>query len=681
MMNPTESKQRIDQLTDQLNHYNYLYYQESRSEISDQDFDFLLKELEGLEASFPELKRADSPTQRVGGTISKSFETVTHTYRMLSLGNTYSREDLIDFDKRVNKGLGSEDYEYVCELKFDGVAISIIYENGILTQAITRGDGVKGDDVTQNVKTIRTLPLKIDTDLPKLEVRGEVFMPNLVFETLNQERADAGETLLANPRNTASGTLKMQDSSVVAKRKLDCYLYALLGENLGINSHGEAIRLLETMKFNVSPTYKVCSKIEDVIAYIDLWEHKRHELPVETDGIVIKVNSLAQQDELGFTAKTPKWAISYKYKTQAAQSRLNGITYQVGRTGAITPVAELEPVLLAGTTVKRASLHNANEIERLDIRVGDAVAVEKGGEIIPKITHVLLDQRPAGTEPTTYIQECPECQTPLTRQEGEANHYCPNEMSCPPQVRGRVEHFISRNAMDINHLGPNTIKGLFDKGLIKDLSDLYTLNYDNIVNLKFEIDDPVSGETKTRSLKEKSAANIIEAIEQSKSIPFANVLFGLGIRYVGKTIAEKITEHFENIDNVMAATFEEMVAVPEIGDRIAGSITEFFKKEENRTLIGRLKEAGLQLAIEKIDNNTENKLNGQSFVVSGVFEGFEREPLKKLIKQYGGKVLSAISGSTDFLLAGDKVGPSKLEKANKLGVKIISESDFKTMIS
>lgn len=680
MMNPKEAKIRIDELTDQLNHCNYLYYQESKSEISDQEFDFLLKELETLESSFPSLKREDSPTQRVGGSISKSFDTVEHTYRMLSLGNTYSREDLLEFDKRVRKGLDGTPFNYLCELKFDGVAISIIYENGILTQAITRGDGVKGDDVTQNIRTIRTLPLKVETSMPRFEVRGEVFMPNAVFDNINQRRQEAGETLLANPRNTASGTLKMQDSSIVAQRRLDCYLYALLGENLGLQSHAEAIVRLEKMKFNVSPTYQKCENIDDVFSYIDYWEQKRHTLPLDTDGIVIKVNSTAQQDELGFTAKTPKWAISYKYKAQGAQTILNDITYQVGRTGAITPVAELEPVLLAGTTVKRASLHNANEIERLDIRKGDTLAVEKGGEIIPKITQVILGKRPTDAQPTTYITHCPECNAPLIRQEGEANHYCPNDTSCPPQVRGRVEHFISRNAMDINHLGPNTIKGLFETGLISDMSDLYSLKLKDIENLKFDIADPLTGETKTRSLKEKSASNLIAALNESKKTPFPNVLFGLGIRYVGKTIAEKLADHFATIDAIINASFDEIVGVHEIGERIASSVREYFDKEENRNLVARLQQSGLQLKLEPSANALDNKLGNQSFVVSGVFENYEREPLKKLIKQYGGKVVSAISGSTHFLLAGDKVGPSKLDKATKLGVKIISESDFKNMI-
>ncbi|MEO9474483.1 MAG: NAD-dependent DNA ligase LigA [Cyclobacteriaceae bacterium] len=681
-MSKERIKSRIDQLTDQLNHYNYLYYQESKSEVTDQEFDFLLKELESLEKDNPEFKREDSPTQRVGGTITKSFDSVPHKYPMLSLGNTYSREELSDFDKRVAKGLDGETFEYFCELKFDGVAISILYENGILKRAVTRGDGLKGDDVTQNVKTIRTIPLKAGTgQLENFEVRGEVFMPNKVFEALNEERAKSGEALLANPRNTASGTLKMQDSTIVARRKLDCYLYTLLGDDLGINSHEQAIHKLEELRFNVSPTYKRCQSIDEVFEYIDHWEQKRHDLPLETDGIVIKVNSTAQQRELGFTAKVPRWAIAFKYKAVGAQTTLNNITYQVGRTGSITPVAELEPVLLAGTTVKRASLHNANEIERLDIRIGDTVSVEKGGEIIPKITNINLSLRKPDSQKVNYITNCPECGTELTRKEGEANHYCPNESGCPPQVRGRVEHFISRNALDINHLGPNTIKGLFDQGLINNLADLFSLEYDQIENLKFEITDDLTGETKTRSLKEKSAKNLIESIEKSKTASFERVLFGLGIRYVGKTVAEKIAQHFGDIDSIINATFEDIVNVHEIGERIAGSIREYLDTPENIALIERLRAAGLNLKSEATSTFIENKLDGKSFVVSGVFNEYGRDEIKSLIKQFGGKVGSSISGNTSYVLAGENMGPSKLEKAKKLNVPIISESDFKAMIS
>ncbi len=682
-MDQIAAKKRIDELTDQLNYHNHLYYQESRTEIPDQEFDFLLKELEALESQFPQHKREDSPTQRVGGTITKSFNTVVHSRPMLSLGNTYTQEELIDFDKRVEKGLGTTDYQYWCELKFDGVAISLIYENGVLKQAVTRGDGVKGDEVTQNVKTIKSIPLKVTrSGIPeKFEVRGEVFMPKEAFRKLNEQRLQEGEALLANPRNTTSGTLKMQDSSIVARRNLNCFLYSLLGENLDFPTHGESIKALESWGFNVSPTYRLCQNMQEVFEYIAHWEKERHELPLETDGIVIKVNSLDQQNELGFTAKIPRWAISFKYKAEAAQTRLLGITYQVGRTGAITPVAELEPVLLAGTTVKRASLHNANEIERLDIRVGDTVFVEKGGEIIPKITAVNTALRKPESEPVTYIDMCPECGSKLERVDGEANHYCKNESTCPPQVRGRVEHFISRNAMDIQNLGPNTIKGFFDTGKIKNLSDLYYLTYEDIIGLKFEIQDEETGEVKTRSIQEKTARNIIASLEDSKKMKFENVLFGLGIRHVGKTVAEKLCAQFKTIDNLMKASFEEILEVHEIGERIAGSVIEYFAKEENQLIIDRLRAAGLPFESQVIEVFRENKLNGKSFVVSGVFETYDREELKQLIKEYGGKVASSISGSTDYVLAGNNMGPAKLEKAQQLGTAIISEADFKKMIS
>lgn len=677
-----EVKNRIAELTRELNHHNYLYYQESRSEISDFEFDIKLKELEKLEAENPEYKQQDSPTHRVGGTITKNFNTVYHKYRMLSLGNTYSKEELLEFDKRVAKGLGTLDYEYFCELKFDGVAISMLYENGFLQQAVTRGDGEKGDEVTNNVKTIRSIPLSLSgTYPPSFEVRGEVFMPKKVFQELNAQRETGGEALLANPRNTASGTLKMQDSSIVATRKLDCYLYGVLGENLELSTHEQAISLLEDLRFNVSRTYRKCQTIQEVFDYIAEWDQKRHTLPVETDGIVIKVNSYEQQEELGFTAKNPRWAISYKYKAEGAETRLKGITYQVGRTGAITPVAELEPVLLAGTTVKRASLHNANEIQRLDIRIRDQVFVEKGGEIIPKITGVNLGSRKSDSLPTGYITHCPECSTPLVRKEGEAVHYCPNANSCPPQVRGRVEHFISRNAMDINHLGPNTIKGLFDKELIRDLSDLYFLTFDDLNGLKFEITDELTGEVKTRSLKDKTAGNIIDSLEKSKSMPFENVLFGLGIRYVGKTVAEKLAGHFKHVDRLIHATFEEVVSVYEIGERIAASVVEFFGQPENIRLIDRLKEAGLQFEAKQEFAMEENQLfAGKTLVVSGVFESYDREELKNLIKAMGGKIASSISGSTDYLVAGENMGPAKLEKAQQLGTIILSEREFKEMI-
>ncbi len=672
----------IIELTKELNYHSHIYYQENRSEITDFEFDQKLKRLEELEKANPEFVQIDSPSHRVGGSITKSFNTVYHKYPMLSLGNTYSQEDLVEFDNRVAKGLGTDDYEYFCELKFDGVAISLTYENGQLTQAVTRGDGEKGDDVTSNAKTIRTLPLRIQSESPaSFEVRGEVFMPKKEFITLNELRAQNEEAQLANPRNTASGTLKMQDSSVVASRNLDCHLYALLGNQIKVDTHEHSIKNLEKWGFNVSQTYKKCATIEDVLTYIEEWKTKRFDLPVETDGIVIKVNSHDQQEELGFTAKSPRWAISYKYKAEAAETTLNGISYQVGRTGSITPVAELAPVLLAGTTVKRASLHNANEIERLDIRIGDSVFVEKGGEIIPKITGVNLDKRTIGTNPTTYITHCPECNTELIRKEGEANHYCPNASSCPPQVSGRIEHFISRNAMDISYLGPKTIEGLLASGMIKDLADLYTLTFESLNGLRFIDKDETSGESKTRSIQEKSAENIIKAIEESKSKPFENVLFGLGIRYVGRTVSEKLAEHFGSIEALQVATKDEIIAADEIGERIAESVVSYFSDLNNRSIIDQLKSAGLIFKKDKPTPSNEKQIFAEkTVVVSGVFQNFEREGLKTMIKAMGGKVGSSITGKTDFLIAGENMGPAKLEKAQKLKTVILSEVAFTQMI-
>ncbi|WP_424961062.1 NAD-dependent DNA ligase LigA [Ekhidna sp.] len=690
-MKAAEAKKKIEALTEELNHHNYLYYQESNPEISDFEFDQKLKELEKLENDFPELKLSHSPTSRVGGDITKEFENVVHKYPMLSLGNTYSKEELIDFDGRVKRGLGTDDYEYICELKFDGVAISLRYENGILVKGVTRGDGTKGDDITTNVKTIRSIPLKIrGEEYPaSFEVRGEVFMPKQQFIELNEgvkreneQREAEGKsalTLYANARNTTSGTLKMQDSKIVADRKLDCYLYSYLDDTNTFDTHEASLKFLEKAGFNVSQTYKNCSTIDEVFDYINHWDQERHKLEVETDGIVIKVNNIAQQSELGFTAKNPRWAISYKFKAESAITKLNNITYQVGRTGAITPVAELEPVLLAGTTVKRASLHNANEIERLDVRIGDSVNVEKGGEIIPKITSVNLESRSPDLVKIRYITECPECGTKLIRKEGEAQHYCPNNMGCPPQVQGRIEHFISRNAMDIESLGPRTIAGFLSKDLIKDLSGLFSLTFEDINNLQFEEVDEVTGETTKRSIKEKSAKNIIESIHKSKEIPFERVLFGLGIRYVGKTVAEKLAQHFETIDRLMEADFEEIVCVHEIGDRIAESVVDYFQDEENLAMVQRLKDAGLSFKIER-QEGAGDQLKDLTFVVSGVFETFGRDELKNLIKQHGGKVASSISSKTNYLVAGANMGPAKKEKADSLGITILDESSFRELL-
>ncbi|MEO9484511.1 MAG: NAD-dependent DNA ligase LigA [Ekhidna sp.] len=690
-MDNKQAKRRIESLTEELNHHNYLYYQKNHSEISDYEFDSKLKELEGLEEKFPELKLPHSPTSRVGGDITKDFETVQHKYPMLSLGNTYSKEELIDFDSRIKKGLGTDKYEYICELKFDGVAISLKYENGILDRGITRGDGTKGDDITANVKTIRTIPLKIQGENypPSFEVRGEVFMPKDQFIELNksvveenkQREADGktAATLYANARNTTSGTLKMQDSAVVANRKLDCYLYSYLDDLDSFETHEEALHFLETSGFNVSQTYKKHKSIDGVIEYINYWDQKRHELSVETDGIVIKINSIAHQSELGFTAKNPRWAISYKFKAESAVTTLNGIAYQVGRTGAITPVAELEPVLIAGTTVKHASLHNANEIDRLDVRIGDSVNVEKGGEIIPKITGVNVERRSDNNQKVAYITHCPECNTALIRQEGEAKHYCPNQETCPPQVLGRIEHFISRNAMNIESLGPRTINGFISKGLIKKASDLYKLQFEDINNLQFEERDEVTGEISKRSIKEKSAHNIIASIDKSKEIPFERVLFGLGIRYVGKTVAEKLAQHFVTIDRLISASFEDIIAVHEIGDRIAQSVVSFFNDEANLLMTNELKEAGLCVEVKQKEG-TDDKLKGLIFVVSGVFEGFGRDELKNIIKQHGGKVASGISSKTNYLVAGENMGPAKKEKADSLGIAILDESSFRELL-
>ncbi len=668
-MKGEEAKKKIQELTNQVSRHNDLYYQRSKPEISDYEFDQLLEQLIQLENQFPELRLPDSPTQRVGGTIAKEFAAVYHQYPMLSLGNTYSEEELNDFDGRVAKILEGEEYEYFCELKFDGVSISLIYEDGLLTKAVTRGDGVRGDDVTANIKTIRSLPLRIKSkNIPaKFEVRGEVYLPKEVFKQLNKDREDIGEETYANARNTASGTVKMQDSAEVAKRKLDCYAYYLLGEDNEAETHADSIHKLEEWGFKVSPTYKKCKDIGAVLHYIKEWEHKRSELPLDTDGVVVKVNSLEQQERLGFTAKSPRWAIAYKYKAESISTKLNGITYQVGRTGAVTPVAELEPVFLAGTTVKRASLHNANEIARLDLRIGDYVFVEKGGEIIPKVTGVDIQKRKASLHPAQYISTCPECSTELIRKEGEANHYCPNENGCPPQIKGRIEHFIQRKAMDIDSLGEQTIKQLFDLGLVKTPADLYDLSKEDLLKLE--------------KVKDKSAQNMLAGIEQSKVQSFENVLFGIGIRYVGKTVAEKLARHFKNIDGLSSASYEQLLEAPEVGEKIAQSVVDFFHDKGNLKEIDRLKKAGLQFESTQQEPAIVNDvLGGKSFVVSGVFQNYEREQLKEVIIAHGGKVLSSISGKLDYLLAGENMGPAKREKAEKLEVKIISEEEFQAML-
>ncbi len=665
-MTREEAKNTIEKLREEISYYNEQYYQNDTSVVSDIEFDHLLEKLNQLENSYPEFKTSDSPTQRVGGTITKSFETVYHRYPMLSLGNTYSEQELVDFDKRVRKALPDQPVEYICELKFDGVALSLTYENGILARGVTRGDGERGDDITANIRTIRTIPLKIkEVGLPGIfEVRGEAFLPLSSFTRINKVREENGEALLANPRNAASGTLKMQDSSVVAKRQLDCYVYSFLADEEVVSTHAEAISLLEKAGFNVSPTFRKCKDIQEVIKYIEDWEFKRLELPLETDGIVIKVNSYSQQKALGFTAKSPRWAIAYKYKAKSAATTLHSIEYNVGRTGAVTPVANLEPVKLAGTVVKRASIHNANFIAEMDLRLGDTVFVEKGGEIIPKITGVDFSKRTPEAEEVVYPDHCPACNTPLIRQEGEAAHYCPNDFGCPPQIKARFEHFIQRKAMNIDGLGERTIELMLDKKLVHTVADLYKLTYDEIYALE--------------GFKDLSTQNLLAGIENSRKAPFENVLFAIGIRYVGRTVAEKLARHFKNIDEIAKADKEALVAVPEIGERIADSVIGYFRDPDHQQLINELKAAGLQfeLAEEEKDVQISDTLSGKSFVVSGVFENFGREEIKEVIVAHGGKLVSSISAKLDYLIAGDKMGPAKKEKAESLNIPILSEEEF-----
>lgn len=666
-----QAQQKIQDLSAEINQHNYNYYVLSKPTISDYEFDMLLEELQKLEAQFPQLADENSPTKRVGGSITKNFETVKHKYPMLSLSNSYSKEEIADFEHRIKKLVEGE-LEYVCELKYDGVAIGITYKNGKLLQAVTRGDGVQGDNITENVKTIRSIPLQLKGDFPEeFEIRGEVFMPKKVFEQLNKEKEEIGEQLYANARNTASGTLKMQDSAIVAQRKLDSYLYFVLGENLPFSTHFQAIEKAKEWGFKVPLSEKKyiakCRSVDEIFEFINYWDKARHQLDFDIDGVVIKVNSYDKQQELGMTAKSPKWAIAYKFKAEQAKTKLLEITYQVGRTGAITPVANLQPVLLAGTTVKRASLHNADQIEKLDIRINDTVLVEKGGEIIPKIVGVEATQRDIFSEPVSYITHCPECNTPLVRKEGEAQHYCPNEWGCPPQIKGKITHFISRKAMNIDGLGEETIDLLVDKNLISNSADLYELTYHQLYELE--------------GFKEKKVQNILEGIQKSKQVPFERVLFAIGIRYVGETVAKKLAKQFKSIDAIANATFEELINTDEIGDKIAESLQQFFANEYHQQLVNRLKEKGLQLTLsEEQLANTTDKLAGLTFVVSGVFSLFSRDELKNSIEQNGGKVAGSISKKTSYIVAGENMGPSKLQKAQDLGVAIIDENKFMEMI-
>lgn len=663
-------KERIDQLRTDLHRHNYNYYVLNTPEISDKEFDDMMRELQDLEKEHPEYQDENSPTMRVGSDLNKNFTQVTHKYPMLSLGNTYSENEVTDFYDRVKKAL-NEDFEICCELKYDGTSISLTYENGKLVRAVTRGDGEKGDDVTDNVKTIRTIPLVLHgNNYPEhFEIRGEILMPWEVFEELNREKEAREEPLFANPRNAASGTLKLQNSAIVASRKLDAYLYYLLGEELPCDGHYENLQTAAGWGFKISEHTKKTHSLEEVFEYIRYWDTERKNLPVATDGIVLKVNSMRQQKSLGFTAKSPRWAIAYKFQAERALTRLNRVTYQVGRTGAITPVANLDPVQLSGTIVKRASLHNADIIEGLDLHIGDMVYVEKGGEIIPKITGVDKDARGMLIgEKVKFITHCPECGSKLVRYEGEAAHYCPNETACPPQIKGKIEHFISRKAMNIDGLGPETVDTFYRLGLIKDTTDLYQLTAEDIKNLD--------------RMGEKSAENIIKGIKASKEVPFERVLFALGIRFVGETVAKKIAKSFNSIEELENADLEKLTSVDEIGEKIAQSILIYFSSPLNVSLIERLKSAGLQLYRKEEDlNEYTDKLAGQSIVISGVFTHHSRDEYKDLIEKNGGKNVGSISTKTSFILAGENMGPSKLEKAHKLGIKIISEDEFLTLIS
>jgi len=662
------AKEKIEQLRKELSQHNYNYYVLDNPTISDYEFDTKLKELQDLEAQYPEFDDPNSPTKRVGGEVTKNFQTVVHENRMYSLDNSYSEEDLLEWETRIKKMIDGN-IQYTCELKYDGASISLTYENGRLMRAVTRGDGVQGDDVTANVRTIKSVPLQLKGDYPdKFDIRGEIVLPWEGFNKMNEERVEIGEEPYRNPRNTASGSLKLQDSAEVAKRPLLCLLFSLQGNNLPVQTQFESLKVARKWGFRVPQEAKLVDSIDEVLEFINYWDNHRHEMPYETDGVVIKVNDFHQQEELGYTAKSPRWAMAYKFKAEQVSTRLNSISYQVGRTGAITPVANLEPVNLAGTTVKRASLHNADQIEKLDVRVGDEVFVEKGGEIIPKIIAVDLSKRPKNSEPTQYITYCPECGTELVRTEGEAQHYCPNYNGCKPQIIGRIQHFISRKAMDIEGLGGETVALLVNEGLINDYSDLYELNKEQVIPLE--------------RMAEKSAENLVNGIEQSKQIPFERVLYALGIRYVGETVAKKLAKHYKSIDSLVLAKEEDLLSVDEIGIKIAESVLEFFSSDKNKKIIERLRDFGIQLEIsaDRLAGQTD-KLKGSAFVVSGVFDSLSRDELKKLIEDNGGKVSSSISSKTSYVVAGENMGPSKKTKAESLNIPIISELDFLQMIS
>lgn len=663
-------REKITELTDRLTRYSYAYYQEDTSLVSDYEFDRLLKELEDLENRYPQFRLPYSPTQRVGGEPVRNFKTVYHTVPMLSLGNTYSREEVAEFDARLRK-LTDQDFDYVCELKYDGLSISLSYKDGILVRALTRGDGVKGDDVTGNVKTIRSVPLRLARggNYPdSFEIRGEVLMPRASFEELNRQREEIGETPFANTRNAASGSLKLQDPAQVARRRLDCFLYFLIGDSIEEKRHEKRLELASSWGFKTGRYHKRCAGLREVFEYMDYWEKERENLPFDIDGIVIKVNDTSLWPRLGTTAKSPRWAIAYKFKAKRALTRLNEITFQVGRTGAVTPVANLDPVSLGGTVVKRASLHNADIIKKMDVRIGDYVYVEKGGEVIPKITGVELSRREAGSRPFDFIGKCPECGTALVRKDGEAGHYCPNEENCPPQIKGKLEHFISRKAMDIDSLGEGKTEILYEKGLVRDVADFYDLRYARLLDLSNGV----------VSFKDKTVENILNGIARSKSRPFERVLYALGIRYVGEATAKVLARHFRDMPALMAASFDELREVEEVGDAIAGSIVEFFSRPQERRIVERLAAAGLRMEYEEMKSETL-PLQDTVWVVSGTFSR-SREEMKRLVEYFGGKMQSSLSGKTSHLLAGDRMGPEKLKKAQKLDIPLVSEAEFYTMI-
>ncbi len=674
------AKERIEELTKKINEHNYRYYVLAQPVISDYEYDKLLEELISLEKKFPELRDKNSPSQRVGGQVTRKFPTVKHKFPMLSLSNTYSKEELMAFDQRINKTLGSS-YEYVCEMKYDGVAISLAYENGSLVRAVTRGDGIQGDEITINIKTIRSIPLKLRNNFPAaFEVRGEVFMPHKSFLYLNDQKGKNGETLFANPRNAAAGSLKLQDSSLVAKRNLDCFMYGVYGEDLPFQTHWDSLQALKEYGFKVSDDIKKCADIDSVFHFIEQGEKKRSTLPFDIDGVVVKVNGYSQQEALGYTSKFPRWAIAYKYKAERAVTRLHDVSFQVGRTGAVTPVALLEPIAIAGTTVKRASLYNADKMDELDLHQNDIVFVEKGGDIIPKIVGVDTSQRKSREKKINFATKCPECNTPLKREPEGSVHYCPNSMNCPPQIQGRIEHFISRRAMNIDSLGQGKTELLLNKNKISNIADLYDLTYNDLIGLEKTFVDPQHKKERKISFRDKTVKNILSAIENSKQVPFERVLYALGIRHLGEAMAKKLASHFKNIDRLQEASEEELITVDEVGKKVAHSIRTYFDNPGNAHIIQRLKDAGLSFSVEKGEKPENTVLANKSFVVSGVFEKYSRDQIRDIIEKHGGEIKSGVSSKTDYLVAGDKMGPEKGKKAESLNIPIIGEDDLEEMI-